>query len=103
MYKHQNNQGYYSHIPLNPRPLSDWQVSLERLDPSCDYVLGNMVLEALEFNSRCQWNVEKIVQIPSLIRAPPNITLHDLNDAQSAQTNKLKKRPKFYQKALFHN
>eukprot|EP01083_Nonionella_stella_P007027 20329_1 len=64
LYKKQNMLGFYSHIPLKLRPLSDWQVSLERLNPSCDYIPDNVVLEALEFNNRCQWNVEKILQIP---------------------------------------
>ena len=31
---HRHNQkGYYSHLPLSFRPLSDWQASLETLDP----------------------------------------------------------------------
>eukprot|EP01083_Nonionella_stella_P154726 498946_1 len=47
LYNKQNMMGFYSHIPLNLRPLSNWQASLERVDPSCVYVHDNVVLEAL--------------------------------------------------------
>eukprot|EP01083_Nonionella_stella_P268382 907255_1 len=64
-------------------PLSDWQTSLERLDPDKDYVLNNVALDACEFNTSCQWSLEKILQIPLLIHKPSDITLNDLNAAQS--------------------
>eukprot|EP01083_Nonionella_stella_P268384 907259_1 len=64
-------------------PLSDWQTSLERLDPDKDYVLNNVALDACEFNTSCQWSLEKILQIPLLIHKPSDITLDDLNAAKS--------------------
>eukprot|EP01083_Nonionella_stella_P247921 858992_1 len=98
LYKKQNMVGFYSHMPLNLRPLSNWQASLERLDPSCDYVHDNVVLEVLEFNGMCQWTIDKVAQIPSLIRTPTNITLGDINHAKSQLNRRKKKR-----KTLFQN
>eukprot|EP01083_Nonionella_stella_P105743 304355_1 len=82
LYDKQNGLGFYSHIQLNLRRLSDWQLSLERLDRNRDYVHSNVVLEACEFNAACQWNLDKIMQIPLLICAPCTITLDELNDAR---------------------
>eukprot|EP01083_Nonionella_stella_P209903 760417_1 len=45
LYEKQNGLGFYSHIQLTLRPLSNWQASLERLDPEGDYVDGNVALE----------------------------------------------------------
>eukprot|EP01083_Nonionella_stella_P130768 396965_1 len=83
LYNKQNGKGFHSLISLNLRPLSDWQVSLERLDPYADYVVDNVVLEALEFNVRKQWFADKIDSIPSMIHAPTNVTLSDLYNARS--------------------
>eukprot|EP01084_Bolivina_argentea_P216760 368174_1 len=82
IYTKQNGFGFYSHVPLTLRPLSDWQASLERLNPDLDYTYDNVVLEALEFNCRCQWSEKKVIQIPSLIYASSNITINDLNEAK---------------------
>eukprot|EP01083_Nonionella_stella_P065377 171246_1 len=83
MYYKQIGKGFYSHIPLRLMPLSDWQASLERLNPDNDYVQGNVVFEAYEFNTACQWSLGKILQIPSLIRASTNIKLDDSNTAKN--------------------
>eukprot|EP01083_Nonionella_stella_P247920 858991_1 len=83
LYKKQSMMGFYSHIPLNLRPLSNWQASLERIDPSCDYVHDNVVLEALEFNVMCQWTMDKVAQTPSLIQAPTNSTVDTIHHAKS--------------------
>eukprot|EP01083_Nonionella_stella_P104434 299288_1 len=99
IYKTQHMIGFYSHIPLNLPPLSHWQASIERLDPPRDYVQDNIALEALELNGRCQWTLQKIAQIPSLIYAPTNITAHDLNHAKFE--NKQKQKPQ--RKAMFQN
>ena len=82
LYERQNGIGYYSAMRLEVRPLSDWQCSLERLDPKKDYVHDNIVLEALEFNAACQWSSEKVLQIPDLIRAPSNINVKDFELAK---------------------
>eukprot|EP01084_Bolivina_argentea_P117034 207879_1 len=92
LYCKQNGIGFYSHVPLNLRPLSDWQVSLERKDPNGDYVESNVVLEAAEFNGRCQWSMDKVMQIPSLISAPANITFTDLQNARKIVSTKRKPR-----------
>eukprot|EP01083_Nonionella_stella_P099080 278644_1 len=82
LYEKQNGLGFYSHIPLALQPFSHWTASLERLDPDRDYVHDNVVLDACEFNNRCQWSINKVIQIPSLILAPCNADLHDLNHAR---------------------
>eukprot|EP01084_Bolivina_argentea_P216757 368170_1 len=82
IYNKQNGVGFYSHVPLTLRPLSDWQASLERLDPDLDYTSDNVVLDALEFNSRCQWSERKVMQLPSMIYASSNSTINDLNEAK---------------------
>eukprot|EP01084_Bolivina_argentea_P216759 368173_1 len=82
MHNKQNGVGFYSHVPLTFRPLSDWQASLERLNPDLDYTCDNVVLDALEFNCPGQWSEAKVMQIPSLIYASSNITINDLNEAK---------------------
>eukprot|EP01083_Nonionella_stella_P051733 137369_1 len=99
MYYKQNGKGFYSHIPMKLMPLSHWQLSLERLNPEKDYVPGNVVLEAYEFNTPCQWTLEKILDIPSLIRAQKNITFDDLNAAK----NPLRKPYRTRRKQLVYN
>eukprot|EP01083_Nonionella_stella_P054167 143086_1 len=99
LYSKQNGKGFHSLISLNLRPLSDWQVSLERLDPYADYVLDNVILEALEFNVRKQWFADKIDSIPSMIHAPTNVTLSDLYNARSPDNAAKPTR----RKALFQN
>lgn len=94
LYKKQNGRGYYSNTPMILRPLSDWQVSLERLDPNADYVDGNVVLDTLEFNSRCQWTLEKVIQIPSLIHSrTSNITMDVLSYSETTPKKEKWKKP----------
>lgn len=65
---------YYSKLPMTPRPKSEWQCSLERLDPSLGYILSNVVLCCLEFNGNgCQWSLDKVNKLlcPSLQPASP--------------------------------
>lgn len=49
-----------SHINMSVSPRSNWHVSLERLDNSIGYVLGNVCLVCLEFNTAKQWRQEHI-------------------------------------------
>ena len=49
------------------RPLSDWQCSLERLDPSRGYETNNVALIALEFNHSRQWSLDKFEKIAGLL------------------------------------
>ena len=102
LYAKQNEKGFYSNIPIILRPLSDWQASLERLDPGQDYIGSNVVLEASEFNGRCQWSMKKVLEIPKLIHAPINQTLDELDAAkQGAVDRKDKKR--IYNKSLMRD
>ena len=57
----QNGQCYYSGLPLIFAPKSDWQASLERVDPKVGYTKQNTVLICWEFNTgNAQWSAEKI-------------------------------------------
>eukprot|EP01083_Nonionella_stella_P243071 847307_1 len=99
LYEKQGAKGFYSRVPLQLRPLSHWQASLERLNPFGDYVHDNVVLVALEFNTASQWNLQKIAAIPSLIQASANITMDDLNRAKQQP----KRNPKRIQRSLLQN
>ena len=93
LYESQNGKGYYSHIPLKLRPLSDWQASLERLNPKSDYVSDNIVFEALEFNNTCQWSKGKVLEIPRLIHESGSLGLEDLQIARVKPSIKRIQRP----------
>ena len=67
-FENQNGLGYLSQMPMNHRPLCDWQMSTERINEDEDYTLKNTVLEVLEFNHRSKWSHHKMEQIPSLIQ-----------------------------------
>ena len=51
---------YYSHIPMVTSSLSDWQMSIERLDNDKGYTPDNIVLVCLEFNTPVQWTMAKV-------------------------------------------
>eukprot|EP01083_Nonionella_stella_P232739 820668_1 len=92
LYEQQGRTGYYSNIPLTFQPLSDWQASIDRLDPHGDYVDGNIALDGLEFNGPSQWSLDKIMKIPSLVRTPNIVTLDDIqsDNMRRKQTKRLK-------------
>eukprot|EP01083_Nonionella_stella_P144422 450888_1 len=90
LYEQQGLTGYYSNIPLTFQPLSDWQASIDRLDPDGDYVDGNIALDALEFNGPSQWSLEKIMTLPSLVHAPNIVTLNDIKYAKMARKRRRK-------------
>lgn len=58
---------YYSKVPYVLRTLADWQCSLERIDPSQGYVLGNIALISCEFQSRSQWTTGKFNEFIRLL------------------------------------
>lgn len=82
LWKWQNGKCYYSGIQMNPRPCSDWQCSLERLNNDLGYVPSNVVFVCLEFNGFAKWSSYKIKQIPFLIdnQNDPSI-LAEIEDA----------------------
>ena len=75
MYKKQEGKCYYSSLPMSSKILSDFQMSLERLDPSKGYTKENVALICSEFQSACQWTKEKYKEFTELImqESPPNV------------------------------
>lgn len=74
----QEGKCYYSSIPMSKHSFSNWQGSLERLNPNKGYTAQNTALVCLEFNGAKQWSKEKIAQIPILIQSEVN--KHDLQE-----------------------
>lgn len=103
LFDKQDKRGYYSHLPLALRPLSDWQASLERKDPSKDYTIDNVALEALEFNTSCQWSIEKILKVPFLIHEPSTITFEQLDTVHIKPQRALAHRRKIQDNCCYCN
>lgn len=59
VYRLQNGKCYYSGRKLNLQTYSDWQCSIERINPSEGYMLENIVLIAAEFQGANQWDLMK--------------------------------------------
>lgn len=55
----QSGKCYYSNITLKLNKSSDWQCSLERLNPEEGYITKNIALITQEFQSPVQWTPEK--------------------------------------------
>lgn len=66
LWNNQKGLCYYSNLPMNHKPHSDWNVSLERLNQEKGYIKDNIVLCCQEFNGRIQWDLNKINNISSL-------------------------------------
>jgi hypothetical protein len=49
-----------STMKMSLQPHSNWHVSLERIDNRLGYIVGNICLICLEFNTAKQWNAEHI-------------------------------------------
>ena len=62
-YEMQQGLGYLSKMQMNHRPLTDWQMSLDRRNDDEDYTIRNTVLEVLEFNHVTKWTEAKMQQI----------------------------------------
>ena len=58
---------YYSKIPYILQTLTDWQCSLERIDPSRGYIRDNIALIVCEFQSRSQWTTSKFNEFIRLL------------------------------------
>lgn len=63
----QDNKCYYSGIELSYVMYTDWQCSLERLNPLLGYIPTNIALICLEFQSPSQWITEKYQEFTSLL------------------------------------
>jgi len=75
LFHEQNGLCYYSGLPMITKPLSNWQVSCERLNNDLGYIESNIKLVCLEFNTgNGQWSREKVQQIDKLIKRRVNLT-----------------------------
>lgn len=63
----QNGKCYYSGIQMNPRPCTQWQCSIERIDDNKGYIAGNVIFICLEFNNGIKWSLNKVKEVISLI------------------------------------
>jgi len=61
-YEIQNGMCFYSGIKMN-HDKRDWSISVERIDNDKGYTFENIVLCCKEFNDRCQWTREKIIEL----------------------------------------
>lgn len=89
----QNGKCYYSGIQMTPKSCSNWQCSLERLDNNLGYIPKNVVFVCLEFNSRIQWTLEKINQVPLLDNQNYDMSiLAEIDNALIRKTSHAKKK-----------
>jgi len=80
---------------MTTKPLSNWQVSCERLNSALGYIPSNVKLVCLEFNTgNGQWSREQVQQIDKLIKRRVNLT----NLKQRVEEAKAKPNPKVLQK-----
>ena len=63
----ENELCYYSNIKLSFKKYSDWQCSLERIDPNRGYIIDNIALVCGEFNGATQWTIQKYAEFIRLI------------------------------------
>jgi hypothetical protein len=75
----QNGKCYYSNIKMIKRRHSDWACSLERLNNLLGYTDDNTVLICQEFNTSTQWNLNKIKDIPKLLKTKIELLDSNLN------------------------
>lgn len=66
LWKIQEEKCYYSNIPMN-FDKHEWRVSIERTDPSKGYIIDNIALCCLEFNTRTQWSHPKIDEMLDIL------------------------------------
>jgi len=78
IWKNQKRRCYYSGIPMNC-DVPQWKVSLERLDPSQGYIATNIVLCCQEFNTICQWSLDKIRNMFDVLSRNITENYHDFS------------------------
>ena len=81
---------YYSGIEYVMKQKSDWQCSLERLDPDKGYIPDNVVLVVLELNCASQWSLDKIKEFKRLLQIE-----HDTQTIDFYETFSQKKKEKW--------
>ena len=99
IWKTQDGKCYYSNVSMKTNSKTDFQASIERLDPDKGYTKDNIVLCALEFNDVIQWSREKIIEMLKILKEN-----HDLSDTDfTLVRNKPVKFEKTeYDESLFH-
>ena len=63
----QDGRCYYSGVALSFKQHSDWEASLERLQPQIGYIRSNIVLIAAEFQGASQWTPNKYATFTHLL------------------------------------
>ena len=85
LFKEQQGLCYYSGLPLSCTSFTNWLCSPERLDNNKGYIIGNVKLICLEFNSpHRQWSKDKTLQVAQLQKK--DISFDELtNDVENAR------------------
>jgi len=89
-WKLQKGKCYYSNIDMIKERHSNWSCSLERLDNKLGYINNNIVLICQEFNTSCQWSLDKINIIPILLNQDIKLMNNTLNLSKRLVTTKNK-------------
>ena len=73
---------------------SDWQATLERIDPTRTYTKDNIALECLEFNHARTWTIAKMNTIPQLVSSVIDIEalMRECNNAKQKKISKPRPR-----------
>lgn len=87
-YKTQDGKCYYSDITLSLKQFSNWQCSLERLNPELGYTKENIVLIACEFQGASQWSSCKYIEFEYLIKINSHILTIDWNEKKQVYLQK---------------
>ncbi len=89
MWRQQKGCCYYSKLPMTARPKSQWQCSLERLDPDGGYTVDNCVLCCLEFNAPSQWRADKVM---ALLNIQPDVDAARILEGKRTLLNPRKRK-----------
>ena len=63
LWESQKGLCHYTKIPMVHQVQSDFQCSIERLDPTKGYIPGNVALACIEMNNMTQWSLEKVERL----------------------------------------
>ena len=96
LWESQNGKCFYSKIKMSIKQNTDWQCSLERIDPDKGYIVDNVALCCQEFNGAVQWSIEKINSIKDAIKIDYVLPEYDYYPA----TNHVKTKSKVEKKLV---